>query len=136
VYGGAEGGTDFVSSMRSKAAGTDEIDVVADQWGSPTYVGELVDALLRIAEGTIPGPVLHAANRGGASRYDQAVAVFELLGADAARVRPVGSDRHPRPAPRPTYSVLSGDRSTAAGLPPLRHWRDALAEALGSSPVA
>ena len=104
--------------------------MVADQVGSPTYVGDLVGALLEIADGAIREPVLHAANEGEASRFDQARAVFEALGADPARVRPIGSDRHRRPAPRPPYSALSGRQSAAAGLTPLRPWREALASAL------
>ena len=94
IYEGGDG-TDFVATMRRLAAGDGPVDVVADQIGSPTYVGDLVDALLEVADGTIREPVLHAANEGEASRFDQAQAVFEAVGADPARVRPVGSDRHP-----------------------------------------
>jgi dTDP-4-dehydrorhamnose reductase len=129
IYEGADGG-DFVATMRRLAAGDGDVDVVADQIGSPTYVGDLVDALLEVASGSIQESVLHAANAGQGSRFDQARAVFELVGADPHRVRPVGTERHPRPAPRPTYSALGPDRSTAAGLTPLRPWRDALAVAL------
>ena len=87
-------------------------------------------ALLEIADGSIREPVLHAVNIGGASRFEQAQAIFTEVGADPDRVRPVGSDKHPRPAPRPRYSVLSEVKSAAAGLTPLLPWRDALAEAL------
>jgi len=130
IYAGADGGSDFVSVMRARVAGDETVDVVADQIGSPTYVGDLVDALLQVADGSIEESVLHAANQGAVSRFDQAQAVFELMGADPGRVRPVGSDRHPRPAPRPMYSALGSEQSTAAGLTPLRPWRDALAAAL------
>lgn len=133
IFSGGDGG-DFVATMRRKAAVDDEyVDVVADQIGSPTYVGDLVGALMEVAEGSIREPVLHAANQGEASRFEQAQAVFELMGADAGRVRPVGTDRHPRPAPRPSYSALSGRSSEEAGLTPLRPWRDALAAALSSA---
>jgi dTDP-4-dehydrorhamnose reductase len=131
IYEGGDG-TDFAAAMRRLAAGDGVADVVADQIGSPTYVGDLVGALLEVAEGTIRQPVLHAANEGEASRFEQAQAVFEAVGADPARVRPVGSDRHPRPAPRPPYSALSGRRSAAAGLTPLRPWREALSAALAA----
>jgi dTDP-4-dehydrorhamnose reductase len=131
IFAGGAGG-DFVATMRRLAAGDGTVDVVADQIGSPTYVGDLVEALLEVVDGSIREPVLHAANQGEASRFDQARAVFELLGADPDRVRPVDSDRHPRPAPRPPYSALSGARSAAAGLTPLRPWRDALAAALAA----
>jgi dTDP-4-dehydrorhamnose reductase len=131
IYQGGDG-SDFVATMRRLAAGDGPVDVVADQVGSPTYVGDLVGALLQVAEGAIREPVLHAANEGEASRFEQAQAVFESVGADPQRVRPVGTDRHPRPAPRPPYSALSGRRSAEAGLTPLRPWREALADALAA----
>jgi dTDP-4-dehydrorhamnose reductase len=129
IYSGGDG-SDFVAVMRRKAAEGATVDVVADQIGSPTYVGDLVGALLEVADGGVAGPVLHAVNDGPASRFDQARAVYELVGADPEKVRPVGSDQHPRPAPRPLYSSLSPRRSTDAGLTPLRPWRDALIAAL------
>jgi dTDP-4-dehydrorhamnose reductase len=132
IYRGGDG-SDFVAIMRRLAVGDGTVDVVADQVGSPTYVGDLVGALLEVADGPIREPVLHAANDGAVSRFEQAQAVFEEVGADPRRVRPVGTDRHPRPAPRPAYSALSARQSTAAGLTPLRPWRDALAAALEGS---
>jgi dTDP-4-dehydrorhamnose reductase len=129
IFSGGDGG-DFVATMRRLAAGDGTVDVVADQIGSPTYVGDLVDALLEAADGRISEPVLHAANGGETSRFEQARAVFELVGADPARVRPVDTANHPRPAPRPRYSALSGAMSAAAGLTPLRPWREALAAAI------
>ena len=133
VYEGADG-SDFVAVMRRLAAGDGQVEVVADQVGSPTYVGDLAAALLQLADdGSIREPVLHAANDGAISRFEQAQAIFDAVGADPSRVQPVGSDRHPRPAPRPAYSALSARRSTEAGLKPLRPWRDALAEALSSA---
>lgn len=129
VFAGDDG-SDFVATMRRLAAGDGQVDVVADQIGSPTYVGDLVGALLQVADGSIEESVLHAANQGQASRFEQARAVFELLGADPERVQPVNTDRRTRPAPRPPYSALASQSSAAAGLTPLRPWRDALAEAL------
>lgn len=130
IYEGRDG-SDFAAGIRRAALdGSGTVDVVSDQIGSPTYVGDLCVALLEIADGSIREPVLHAVNIGGASRFEQAQAIFTEVGADPDRVRPVGSDKHPRPAPRPRYSVLSEVKSAAAGLTPLRPWRDALAEAL------
>ena len=136
VYQGAEGteGSDFVATMAAKAAGDGTVDVVADQIGTPTYVGDLVAALLQVADGVVDATVVHVTNSGQASRFDQARATFEALGADPDRVRPVGSDRHPRPAPRPAYSVLSAQRSVSAGLTPLRDWRAALTLAVAAGP--
>lgn len=131
VYTGGSG-TDFVAVMRRLAAGTKTIEVVDDQTGSPTYVKDLVSALLEVAAGRITAPVLHAANAGAASRFEQARAVFADLGADPERVRPVGTAAVPRPAHRPVFSALSMTGSAQAGLTPLRPWREALAEAVAT----
>jgi dTDP-4-dehydrorhamnose reductase len=137
VYTGANG-KDFVAAMRRLAAGDGVVDMVDDQTGSPTYVADLVGALLEVADGRVNAPhgIVHAANAGAVTRCGQARAVFEILGADPDRVRPVSSDHNPRPARRPSYSALSGRQSQNAGLSPLRPWRDALAEALAAAPGA
>ncbi|ATA29397.1 dTDP-4-dehydrorhamnose reductase [Mycobacterium lepraemurium] len=137
VYTGGTG-MGFVAVMRRLAAGEGPVQVVDDQIGSPTYVGDLAAALLQVVDDRVPGPVLHAANEGAVSRFEQARAVFEECGADPARVRPVGTEHFPRPAPRPTYSALGSHESAAAGLRPLRPWRPALVAALANagSPAA
>ncbi|HUE33272.1 MAG TPA: dTDP-4-dehydrorhamnose reductase [Mycobacterium sp.] len=132
VYTGGTG-NDFVAVMRRLADKDGPVDVVDDQTGSPTYVGDLAGALLQVADDRVPGPVLHAANQGAVSRFELARAVFEECGADPARVRPVSTAHFPRPAPRPSYSALSSRQSAAAGLRPLRHWRAALIAALAAS---
>jgi dTDP-4-dehydrorhamnose reductase len=129
VYTGGSG-KDFVATMRRLAAGDRIIEVVDDQTGSPTYVADLVAALLQVADGHVQARVVHAANAGAVSRFGQARAVFEGVGADPERVVPVSSDHNPRPAARPAYSVLSSRESEQAGLSPLRPWQDALLAAL------
>lgn len=135
VYEGASG-ADFVATMRRLAGGDTAIDVVDDQVGSPTYVGDLAGALLQVAGGGVAPGILHAVNAGQASRFELACATFAAVGADPDRVRPVTSARFPRPAARPAYSVLSAHGSVAAGLIPLRDWREALADAVGNPAVA
>jgi len=129
VYTGGSG-KDFVATMRRLAAGDRIVEVVDDQTGSPTYVADLVGALLQVADGHVQARVVHAANAGEVSRFGQARAVFEGVGADPERVVPVSSDHNPRPAARPAYSVLSSRESERAGLSPLRPWQDALLAAL------
>ena len=131
VYTGGTG-KDFVAVMRRLAAGDGPINVVDDQTGSPTYVGDLAAALLQVVDDRVPGPILHAANEGAVSRFEQARAVFEECGADPARVRPVSTAEFPRPAPRPAYTALGSRQSAAAGLRPLRPWRPALVAALAA----
>ncbi|MGB6208517.1 sugar nucleotide-binding protein, partial [Mycobacterium sp.] len=129
VYTGGTG-KDFVATMRRLAAGDRVVEVVDDQTGSPTYAGDLVVALLQVADGEVHAPLVHAANAGAVSRFGQARAVFEGVGADPERVVPASSADNPRPAPRPSYSVLSSRASEQAGLSPLRPWQDALSAAL------
>jgi dTDP-4-dehydrorhamnose reductase len=128
-------GKDFVAVMRRLAAGDGPVHVVDDQIGSPTYVGDLVGALLQVVDDGVRAPLVHAANGGAVSRFGQARAVFEGVGADPERVLPVSTLDNPRPASRPPYSVLSARESEHAGLTPLRPWRDALDEALRAGPL-
>lgn len=130
VYTGGADRTDFVAVMQRLAAKEGPIKVVDDQTGSPTYAGDLAAALLELADSSVRGRVLHAANEGVVSRFEQARAVFEESGADPRRVQPCTSDEFPRPAARPSYSALSGRSWAAAGLTPLRPWRPALKAAL------
>jgi dTDP-4-dehydrorhamnose reductase len=131
VYTGGTG-KDFVAVMRRLAGGDGAVEVVDDQTGSPTYVPDLVAALLEVADGQVHAPdgIVHAANGGEVTRFGQARAVFEGVGADPDRVLAVSSAHNPRPAPRPPYSALSSRQSQLAGLSPLRPWRDALNAAL------
>ena len=130
VYTGV--GSDFVGTMRRLADGDGPVNVVVDQIGSPTYVADLVAVLLGVADRPAAPPLLHAANQGAASRFEQARAVFEGIGADPERVRPVSSGDNPRPAARPSYSALSSSALADVGIEPPRPWRDALAEALAN----
>lgn len=133
VFTGGVGGTDFVSVMRKLAAGDGTVDVVADQTGSPTYAPDLVGALLDLAAGGIDAPLLHVANSGWCSRFEQARAVFTAAGADPERVRPVDTAAVPRPAHRPVFSALGMTESVRAGITPLRPWREALEEAVSDA---
>lgn len=128
VYTGE--GSDFVATMRRLERERETLDVVDDQLGSPTYARDLAAGLLELAEQPDAPPILHATNAGQATWFELARAVFTEIGADPERVRPCATSAFPRPAPRPAYSVLSDNSWVAAGLTPLRPWRDALNDAL------
>jgi dTDP-4-dehydrorhamnose reductase len=128
VHGGP--GPNFVSTMVKLEAERDTLDVVADQIGSPTWVGDLAGALIELAQSEAGPGITHFTNAGQASWYELARAVFELRGADPDRVRPTTTDKYPRPAPRPAWSVLSTKTWTESGLTPPRDWRAALADSL------
>jgi dTDP-4-dehydrorhamnose reductase len=127
VYGAT--GANFVRTMATLAAQRDTLTVVDDQVGSPTWTGHLARGLIGIATSDAPPGVWHCTNSGRTSWCGFARAVFEELGLDPDRVQPTTTDKFPRPAPRPAYSVLSGAKWAAAGLPVMPAWREALREA-------
>jgi dTDP-4-dehydrorhamnose reductase len=135
VYGAH--GSNFVKTMARLAATGDPVSVVDDQQGSPTWTGDLADGLLELASfvaaGKEPPPILHATGAGSTTWCGFARAVFEELGADPGLVRPSKTADNPRPATRPSYSVLSPTEWREAGLTPLRPWREALAAAFAES---
>jgi dTDP-4-dehydrorhamnose reductase len=121
------GGKNFVDTVLRLAADRDELPVVADQVGSPTWVGHLAPALLDLAEGDGRG-VFHVTASGVCSWCDLAAEAFAQAGA-ACRAVPTTSADFPRPAPRPALSAL---RATRAGTPVLPPWQEGLAAHLAS----
>jgi dTDP-4-dehydrorhamnose reductase len=110
------GGKNFVDTMLALAAERDEVRVVADQVGCPTWTGYLAPALVQIAERRAEG-IQHLAGAGQCSWSELAAEVFRVAGADCTVV-PVTSEEFPRPAPRPAWSVLASERDSALTLPP------------------
>ena len=113
-------GTNFVRTMLRLGAERDEVSVVADQRGSPTYVGHLAEATRELLD--LPGGVWHVAAEGECTWAEFARAIFEEAGL-STRVREITTEELGRPAPRPAYSVLRSERE---GAPPLPHWREGL----------
>jgi dTDP-4-dehydrorhamnose reductase len=113
-------GTNFVRTMLRLGAERDDVSVVADQLGSPTYVGHLAEATRELLE--LPQGVWHVAAEGECTWADFARAIFEESGLDC-RVREITTEELGRPAPRPAYSVLRSERD---GAPHLPHWREGL----------
>ncbi|GAA3793077.1 dTDP-4-dehydrorhamnose reductase [Sphaerisporangium flaviroseum] len=124
LYGAS--GRNFVQTMIALERTRDTVEVVDDQFGQPTWTGDLAAQLVRLTRADSPPGVYHATSSGQATWYDLAREVFMLLGADPGRVRRTGSAAFLRPAARPAYSVLGHDRWAAAGMSPMRHWREAL----------
>jgi dTDP-4-dehydrorhamnose reductase len=112
--------TNFVRTMLRLGAQRDEVAVVDDQRGCPTYVGHLAPAVRELLE--LPRGVWHLAADGECTWAEFAEAIFEEAGLDC-RVRRIASAELSRPAPRPTYSVLRSERPDAPRLP---HWREGL----------
>jgi dTDP-4-dehydrorhamnose reductase len=122
-------GPNFVATMIRLERERPALDVVADQRGQPTWTADLARQVIALAGSEAPAGVYHATSSGTATWFDLAREVFLLLGADPERVRPVSTGAFPRPAPRPTYSVLGHDAWAAAGLDPIGDWRLSLRRA-------
>jgi dTDP-4-dehydrorhamnose reductase len=116
-------GHNFVRTMLRLAGERDEIAVVDDQRGCPTYVGHLAAAVADIVR--LPYGVYHVAAAGDCTWADFAEAIFEEAGIDC-RVRRIPSSEYPTPVERPAYSVLRSEK----GAPELPQWREGLRECL------
>ncbi len=126
-------GHNFVKTMLRLGRQREEINVVCDQVGSPTYARDLAYALLLVIQdaetGILPVQALrgiyHYSNEGVASWYDFAVAVFEMTGI-ACRVNPIMTAEYPTPAKRPPYSVLDKSKWKLTFGQHIPHWRESL----------
>jgi dTDP-4-dehydrorhamnose reductase len=116
-------GHNFVRTMLRLGADRDEVAVVDDQRGSPTYVGHLAAATRGLLEQ--PYGVYHMAADGDCTWADFAEAIFEEAALDC-RVRRITTAEFAAPAPRPAYSVLRSEK----GAPQLPHWRRGLRDCL------
>jgi dTDP-4-dehydrorhamnose reductase len=121
-------GHNFVRTMLRLGAERDEVAIVDDQRGCPTYVSHLAEATGRIVE--LPHGVYHVTADGDCTWADFAEAIFEEARL-ACRVRRITTEEFGAPAPRPAYSVL---RSEHEDTPRLPHWRDGLRECLARMP--
>ena len=113
-------GHNFVRTMLELGAERDEVRVVDDQRGCPTYVGHLAEATRSVVE--LPPGLYHVAAAGDCTWAEFAEAIFEEAGL-ACRVVRISTEELGRPAPRPAYSVL---RSENPATPVLPHWRQGL----------
>ena len=122
-------GMSFPRTILRASREREVLDVVTDQVGQPTWAGDVAAMVESLVLGDIARGIFHATNSGETSWYDFARAVFREAGLDDNRIQPVTSDAFPRPAPRPSYSVLGHSAWDHHGLPAPRPWQEALAEA-------
>jgi dTDP-4-dehydrorhamnose reductase len=117
------GGPCFPATILRLAAERDELTVVDDQVGCPTFTGHLAGALIELLGAGPPLGVIHVAGGGSCSWYELAGEVVASGGLDC-EIKPGKTEDQGRPAPRPAYSVLGSERGAAA--PALPPWRRGL----------
>ena len=132
----SEYGHNFVKTMLRLGAEKDQVNVVCDQIGTPTYARDLAQALLHMIAGAddlspdLLRGIYHYSNEGAASWYDFALAIMELAQLPC-KVNPIETEAYPTPAKRPPYSVLNKSKWKTAFGQDIPHWRVSLGECLG-----
>jgi dTDP-4-dehydrorhamnose reductase len=126
----SEFGKNFVKTMLKLMNEKEEINVVSDQYGSPTYAADLAEMILQIIkfQNWQPG-VYHYSNDGVISWYDFALMIKELSGSKC-KVNPISTAQYPTPAKRPAYSVLDKTKIQQTFEISLRNWKNSLANCL------
>ncbi|TLM80002.1 dTDP-4-dehydrorhamnose reductase [Microbulbifer harenosus] len=131
-----EGGN-FVNTMLRLMNEREQLGVVADQVGTPTWAGTLAQALFALAKNPEAKGIYHCTDAGAASWYDFAVAIFEegkaanlLPQEKQVQIKPIATSDYPTPATRPHYSVLDKTRLAKETGLELTHWRQVLRKVL------
>jgi dTDP-4-dehydrorhamnose reductase len=123
----SEFGNNFVKTMLKLGAERDELKVIADQAGTPTYAIDLADCIIRIIQAdSIAYGIYHYSNEGIASWYDFSKAIFDLSGTDV-KVIPVPTSEYKTRAVRPAYSVMDKSKIKQTFGLNIPYWRDSLA---------
>ena len=122
-------GPNFVKTMIRLSGQRPAVDVVDDQRGQPTWTADVARQIIALIDSAARPGIYHATSGGQTTWCGLAREIFELLGADPSRVRPVPSSAFPRPAPRPAYSVLGHGGWSGLGIAPIGDWRAALHDA-------
>jgi dTDP-4-dehydrorhamnose reductase len=128
-------GNNFVKTMLKLASQRDELNVIYDQVGTPTYAADLAQAIIQIAQSdgfnnnTFKTELYHYSNEGVCSWYDFAISIFELSGV-SCQVLPIETKDYPTPAKRPHYSVLNKAKIKQAYGIQIPYWKEALQRCL------
>ena len=123
-------GNNFVKTMMRLGKEKDELGVIFDQIGTPTYARDLASAIFAIiSQGVKPG-VYHYSNEGVTSWYDFTKAIHRLAGITTCHVRPLLTDEYPTPAARPHYSVLDKSKIKRDYALDIPYWEDSLSECI------
>jgi dTDP-4-dehydrorhamnose reductase len=124
-------GKNFAKTMTHLAiTGDGEVRVVNDQVGQPTSATDLAKQLVNLGLSSFSPGIYHGTNSGQATWFEFAREIFKHAGGDENRLVAVSSKEYPRPAKRPSYSVLSHSAWSDSSIGPMRDWRIALADAM------
>jgi dTDP-4-dehydrorhamnose reductase len=118
-------GHNFVKTMIRLMKERENINVINDQVGSPTYAADLASAIMQMSlKKKVAGGIYHFSNEGIISWFDFAIAIRDLAGLQC-EVRPIDTSGYPTPAKRPAYSAMKKEKIKALGVE-LKDWRESL----------
>ena len=124
-------GNNFVKTMLRLGRERQELGVIFDQIGTPTYARDLAVAIMTaVNKGIVPG-VYHFSNEGVTSWYDFTKAIHRLAGITTCRVRPLHTSEYPTPATRPHYSVLDKTKIKQTYGIEIPYWEESLEVCIG-----
>ncbi len=123
-------GNNFVKTMLRLMRERESIQVINDQFGSPTYAADLAAVIMQIAaEAEDKGGIYHFSNEGIISWFDFAVAIKEFAGLPC-NVKPIDTSGYPTPAKRPAYSAMSKEKIQSVFGIQLKYWKDSLQQCM------
>ena len=123
-------GNNFVKTMLRLGKEREQLGVVFDQIGSPTYARDLARVIMTaVDKGIVPG-VYHFTDEGVCSWYDFTRAIHRIAGIDKCHVSPIHTEDYPVPAPRPHYSVLDKSKIKKTFGIEIPWWEDSLKECM------
>ncbi len=123
-------GNNFVKTMLRLGKEREELGVVFDQIGTPTYARDLARTIQHIVGSDIVPGIYHYSNEGVCSWYDFTKAIFDLAGITTCCLKPLRTDEYPTPAARPHYSVLDKTKIKQTYGVKVPHWMDSLRECI------
>lgn len=124
-------GNNFVKTMIRLGKEKEQLGVVFDQIGTPTYAADLAEAIFTVIESPVwRAGVYHFTNEGVCSWYDFTLAIHELAGISGCQVHPILSEEYTYKTPRPHYSVLDKSKFKKTFDVEIPHWRESLKRCL------
>ncbi|MGN1213571.1 MAG: dTDP-4-dehydrorhamnose reductase [Bacteroidaceae bacterium] len=126
-------GNNFVKTMMRLGREREELNVVFDQIGTPTYARDLAQAIIKIinTEQKTYG-IFHYTNEGATSWYDFAKAIHRAAGITSCKINPIRTSQYPTPAKRPAYSLLDKAKIKQTYNISIPHWQDSLDECVAT----
>ena len=131
----SEFGNNFVKTMLNLTATKPPLKVVFDQTGTPTYAGDLADAIFNIVENKKfegHSGIYHFSNEGVCSWYDFTIKIAQMAGHTACNIQPCHSDEFPSPVKRPAYSVLDKTKIKETFGIQIPYWEDSLKKCMAN----